>query len=62
MKLLIINNNFLLDESEKKKKIIENPTFIPRKGDKIVWSFYRPPTVTDVIIDYEKQEILVIAK
>jgi hypothetical protein len=60
MKLLIVDKNFLSSQPENMKgKTIENPPFVPRKGDRIAWFYDPPPTVTDVFIDYEKQEILV---
>jgi hypothetical protein len=49
----------ICDNITKKTKTINNPFFIPRKGDEIVWEYEPCPKVTKVIINYDKQEIYV---
>jgi hypothetical protein len=51
--------NMLIQDSLDNSKAIQNPKFIPRKGDNINMGYTPWPEVLKVIIDYEKKIIAV---
>lgn len=52
MKLLILDSFGM-------SKLIKDPEFIPRIGDSISWKYAPAPRVTNVLINYDEQQITV---
>lgn len=47
------------DDLGRDRKVFENVTFIPRKGENINWSYYPTPKVIKVLYDYEDNKVYV---
>lgn len=53
MELIIIN------EFDKKEKIIKDPKFIPRIGEQVIWDYEPAPKVTRVGYHLDKEIVVV---
>jgi hypothetical protein len=56
--MMIVVDIFTKDDESKWKKI-ENPRYIPTIGSKVFLGYAPPPTVEDVVYDYDHNMIIV---
>ncbi|MCK5016103.1 MAG: hypothetical protein KAS32_03445 [Candidatus Peribacteraceae bacterium] len=47
-----MSTTLVISDMSDNHKTILNPESIPRIGERIVWSYNPPPTVSDIIRDY----------